>query len=169
MTDFDPATMPIIQPGGTPDQMGGDGKVHRQRGIDVTQQEPAIDRTPAADVVQGSVEIFATRQIGPGQHFLADGTLVADHPAEGGTFFADGPTLGTSDRQMPPAPAFLQADYPISRDTDTGSGMRGVVAGVGMPVMQADKPRDGDEPLAKAQVFTKDQINAAKAAKKARK
>lgn len=113
-----------IQPGVAPDSIGGDGLVHRQAGLPPAPQG-GIDPTPPAEVIQGSVDIFTTRNTGPHvtQRYGADGTLKADRPSDRNTFHVDhalsdpeamppglariaAPLVADPNQQVTPRPAF---------------------------------------------------------------
>ncbi len=146
--------MPVNQPGGTADQLGGDGLVHRQKRIDDGQMVQRMADPFLPPIIQGSTEIFTTRQQTGTQHFLSDNTLIADHRAEDGTFFSDLPVIG-SDQKMPaPRVAHVPRD---SFDAAAAPAVGGVT--------QSDQPLPGQEEAAPV-VISKAQIDAALAAKK---
>jgi hypothetical protein len=126
---------------------GGNEAVTRQVGLPPSQ-DVGFDRTPDKPVIQGSHEIFTSRNIGLGQRFLADGTLLADAPAPGTTYFADVPVIAVGEANQPPAPAaagappsvpplvgVMQSDQP----DDRGAGADPRDASVGPQVISADK------------------------------
>lgn len=167
---YDPTREPVNQ---------GDPEVvtTRQRGID-PESFAAVDPTPPPPVIQGSSEIFTTRQGSSVQHFDASGTLIADHVADDGhiTYSDAGPARGDAN-PPPPADLPLMTDIPLP-----GPQTFDVVpADAGAPpavpplvgVLQADQPGDSGDPRHDAsvgpQTITVEQIAAAKAAKKAGK
>lgn len=142
-----------------PPIQGGSEPVTRQRGLPPVPTA-SVDPLPFPEIVQGSPEIHTYRNPGLGQHFLADGTLVADHRAEDGTFFGDLPTIAVGEAIPPPAPA------PVIATTDLPLPPRPAFVQADEPGAASADPRDaGSAPM----VFSAEQLAAAKKAKKGKK
>jgi hypothetical protein len=142
---------------------GGEEKVTRQVGLDPKRQELPFDPMPQKEIIQGDPEVTAVRNPGLGSaRFGLDGTYYADSVKDDVNLYADQPFFAAGDANPPPAP--LVAD--VVPDTfDVAPSNPAVVQPTG-DVVASDKPAPGEQVEGPPQVITKDQIDAAKAAKK---
>jgi hypothetical protein len=151
-----------MQPFQHPDPIqGGEEKVTRIVGLDPSRQQLATDPQPPKEIIQGDPEIVAYRNPGlRSARFGLDGTYYADSVAEDGVLYADGPMTATGDANPPPAPPV--ADVPHDSFDVVQADQPG-------DVVASDKPAPGQQVEAAPQVFSAEQLAAAKAAKKAGK
>lgn len=121
---------------------GGNEKVSRQVGLNPEDTQAIEDEKFAREhpVIQGSADIFTTRQVGLGQRFSSDGTLMADHDAQPGTPIvrSDRPIAPTADASFPGRPGVVPGLPPapspapvvdITRSDDGGSDPRDASGG----------------------------------------
>ena len=159
--------MPVIQ--GTSEMV-----VTRQAGLPPGPQEPVADPSFDMTIIQGSTEIHATRQTGlPGAQRMVGHDIIADHVAiENAPVFVDRDIKANGDANQPApmiAPSDIQLPPPSTFDVPPAAAgappAQPPVAGI----MQADHPGDGGaDPRAKVsppQVFTREEIERAKAAR----
>src|SRR5713226_5535653 len=133
--------MPVIQPGGTPDAIGGSGLVTRQVGLDPKRQQLPFDPMPPTEIVQGGLpEMVTTRQVGlASARFGLDGTYYADSVKDDTTTYADQPFFAAGDANPPPAAAAPVADVP----RDSFDVAPAVVQPMG-DVVASDNPAPGE-------------------------
>lgn len=131
---------------------GGDEPVTRQVGVNPEDTQAIEDRKFAQEhpVIQGSPDIFTTRQVGLGQQISSDGTLMADHDVQPGTpiLRSDRPIAPTADAGFPGRPGVVpgnpeQATRQPSMDR---AAIKAAAEAAGFIVRDAAAPPAGAQP-----------------------